>query len=294
MISKHTTLILGAGASHPYGFPTGRDLYTRVCQSRLFPSPQQKIHEQIIEGKFRNFREQLAMSGQQSVDSFLEHRKELLETGKQAIACELIKLEDENRLFSADSNVDWYRHLFSAMNAPLKQIVENKLAIVTFNYDRSLEHFLVVSIENTHRIARNEAWEIVKKIPIIHVYGSLGRYSPDGKEGRPYDISQSLTAINQCVEELKIVHEQYEQEFIKAHEQLSRTEQVVILGFAFHELNVLRLGFDRIKEGTTIYATAFGMTKKECDKAKSFVGRRLEWGNRFHDSLTFLRESIDL
>ena len=42
---------------------------------------------------------------------------------------------------------NWYRTLFGAMNAPtLSEVLSQPVTFVTFNYDRSLEHFLAEAL----------------------------------------------------------------------------------------------------------------------------------------------------
>src|SRR5205823_5571052 len=50
----------------------------------------------------------------------------------------------------------------------------SQLRIVTFNYDRSLEHFLFNAIGHTHNLDEGSTAEIIGKLPIVHVYGQLG------------------------------------------------------------------------------------------------------------------------
>jgi hypothetical protein len=79
-------------------------------------------------------------------------------------------------------------------------ITNNQVSFVTFNYDRTLEHFLCVRIANTYGIALPLAWESVKKIPIVHVYGSLGEFSPGLLHRRsgtftPTEVLQAASTI---------------------------------------------------------------------------------------------------
>src|SRR6266536_2084560 len=113
MITIPTVLILGAGASCPYGFPTAKKLKRLICDA--FSSPETRASV-VLSGlcgyrphKFFEFREAFRKSGVSSVDAFLEHRTDFLEVGKLAIAYCLIPFEDEARLYvpSAPEN-DWY------------------------------------------------------------------------------------------------------------------------------------------------------------------------------------------
>jgi hypothetical protein len=183
VITTPTVLILGAGASCPYGFPTARELKTLICEA--FSHPTAKAGQFLgantshSPDEFFEFRDAFLKTGQSSVDAFLEHRREFLEVGKLAMAYCLIPYEDERRLYQPDENRgrDWYGYLSEKLNATFEEFGNNKLSIITFNYDRSLEHFLLNSLHNSHGKKFDECAETLAKIPIIHVYGQLSTCS---------------------------------------------------------------------------------------------------------------------
>ena len=142
MIAQQTVLILGAGASHPYCFPTAAMLKTQICQEfrneNAEPSGVLGDSSGHSPGEFVKLENALARSGQQSVDAFLEHRTEFIEVGKLAIAYCLIPFETAHNLFQDDSNCggrggDWYQYLFGRLNAPFEEFSQNKLSVITFN-----------------------------------------------------------------------------------------------------------------------------------------------------------------
>src|SRR5277367_5961595 len=111
MIQRQTTLILGAGASEPFGFPTGYELLRLVIESaHIHPYPG-TAHSFL---DFKNpqideFREALQRSGKTSVDAFLEHRPEFIPIGKTVMAMVLIRREQESQLFKRDRK-SWYEY----------------------------------------------------------------------------------------------------------------------------------------------------------------------------------------
>ena len=144
MITKPTVLILGAGASHVFGFPTGQGLVDEI-NSKLTrnKSGNQKGWVQFLVNEFGineeeifSFQEQLQYS-RISVDAFLEHRPEFIKVGKLSIALNLISREVSQRLFNPNRN--WMDYLRQKLNAPFDEFGENKLSIITYNYDRSFE-----------------------------------------------------------------------------------------------------------------------------------------------------------
>lgn len=142
MISKPTVFILGAGASKPYGYPLGWELRERILalpdDCELFPKLDHAPNE------FIQFKKALAESPAESIDAFLEHRDEFTRIGKHAIAAELLKCEQRERLYDPGNEDDWYRYLFNRMTAGVRfdHFLQNEVSFVTFNYDRSLEEYL--------------------------------------------------------------------------------------------------------------------------------------------------------
>jgi hypothetical protein len=83
MIKKPTTLILGAGASAPFGFPTGYELL--LNKVLLLDNTSNPVFESFPQVHVEAFKNALSKSGKKSVDSFLEHRPEFVPIGKSAI-----------------------------------------------------------------------------------------------------------------------------------------------------------------------------------------------------------------
>ena len=112
MITNRTVLILGAGASHPYGFPTGKELRNEIilgcAGGRTPPLANSLLECGFIESQIIQFGNVLRLSGQVSVDRFLERRKEYLEIGKAALAISLVTKEDLQRLFQIGASSHWY------------------------------------------------------------------------------------------------------------------------------------------------------------------------------------------
>lgn len=148
MITKETVFILGAGASKPYGYPSGLDLVQIICDNldKNAINDLQKNNFKTLcslgftEQQLSQFRQDLRYSDTLSVDSFLEHRKkEYLELGKLAIAQALIPCEVTDNLFNT-SHKSWLKYLFNTLsNVPFDDFFENKISFLTFNYDRTAE-----------------------------------------------------------------------------------------------------------------------------------------------------------
>jgi hypothetical protein len=135
-LTKSTVLILGAGASMPYGFPSGDELKERIISSlesfpkRAGPATQLEnlMHESGIDADHvEEFRDELAGALHITIDRFLQNRPNFEGIGKLAIAATLIPFEHDSiiPLFSpwkarpetqARSAEGWYRYFAGQLN----------------------------------------------------------------------------------------------------------------------------------------------------------------------------------
>jgi hypothetical protein len=298
MITKPTTLILGAGASVPFGFPTGYELLNRVLQLGNGVSP---VFNSFSLPHVESFKLALSRSGKQSVDAFLEYQTDFIKIGKAAIAYILIQCEQEPALFRHDGK-SWYEYLYNQMTTRFDDFDKNKLSILTFNYDRSLEFYLLTALQHSYNKPIEECVEKLKRIPIIHLHGDLGGLP--GLENSPmsryYDIKTTAETLFVARERIKIIHEGFDNatQFRQAQHILADSEQICFLGFGFHPLNMERLGFTanhsfgkKIIRGTT-----FSLEDAECNQINfshqiSLRGKVNEHSNIYCDILQFLKRS---
>lgn len=175
MIKTKTLFILGAGASKPYGYPTGNDLrykiLTMMDEDDIIDAYTkwylQKNKNMLVSNSSEVFKEKFEGSADYSIDAFLEHRPEFMEIGKIYIAKILISFEEDKRLRNIKDN--WYMYLFNRMKISFEELGKNKISFITFNYDRSLEYFLFKAIQDKFTKTSNECAEMMKKFPIVHL-----------------------------------------------------------------------------------------------------------------------------
>jgi hypothetical protein len=309
MITTPTVLVLGAGASYPYGFPTAKGLKELICEA--FSSernpPSVFVSEECDHSpqEFFQFREAFLKSGQPSVDAFLERRPNFLEVGKLAIAFCLMPFEREEKLYYPDPRRggDWYEYLSVNLNSSFEQFGDNKLSIITFNYDRSLEHYLLNSLMNLHEKTRDECAKELEKIPIVHVYGQLGA-QPYPKQGshqyRPDQVEQFIY-VKTAAFGIRLYHEEAEDAATRAHELLRRAKRICFLGFSYNPFNVARLDIGgSLDLSATIIGTTRGVVGRELEAAKNRLAGAL--GGDIHlvrsvnseDNLDILRDHMFL
>jgi hypothetical protein len=186
-------------------------------------------------------------------DLFLENRKEFEEIGKLAIAAALIPYEDYGAL-GISPEPRWYEILFGLMTEGGK-FEDNQLSVITFNYERSLEAFLFQALQNLYGLDLAKANDLLGKIPIVHLYGSLGAGLISQNDERGYSTELKGNWVTEAAKRIKIVHEADPNtpEFEQAHHLLQGATEIIFLGFGFHPRNVERL---KLPEARKFYAYA--------------------------------------
>lgn len=301
MITRKLVVVLGAGASKPFGFPTGYELVKEI-NTMLKPSRTGTILSDLVKEQngpthVENFRIALEKSGKPSVDAFLEHRPEFLDVGKLAIAWALLPRENEERLFSNGPN--WYEYLFNKLNARFEEFNQNSLSILTFNYDRSLEHYLFTALKNAYGKQPAECAKMLHSIRIIHLYGQLGELSYLNPPGVDFGAGVTADTLRKCADGIQIIHEDDaidKPQFQQAHELLRNAERICFLGFGYDKTNLKRLMAHDTKSDQSILGSAIGFSQTECNLIKrdfinlGFNHWTIELDNTCEDSLEFLRK----
>ncbi len=279
MLELSTVFVLGAGASVPYHFPTGFRLTEQVVAGLEqghdgFNALQHMggIHPEAILA----FREALLQSGKNSVDAFLEHRTDLMEIGKLATAHRLISCERTSRLFTFDDS--WLRELYNRLNSSFETFGNNRISFVTFNYDRSVEHFLFTALANTYGRSHHEVKAVLNNIPIVHLHGRLGALPWQDGPSRPYEPSFDQQTLRTAADSIKIIHEDIsdgrDADFAKAKDLLITADQVIFMGFGYNAMNVERLGIRELPENTAI-GSCVGLGASGETAAKELTGGRV-------------------
>jgi hypothetical protein len=125
-----------------------------------------------------------------SIDQFLSDRPEYSLIGRICIVFCISRYEDESSgKFTptiAESGLDfvfpdfgWYEYLWHKMTEGVDSIEgfkRNKITIITFNYDRSLEFYLFRSLKAKFGKHEAEAADVFPEVEIKHVYGKLAPF----------------------------------------------------------------------------------------------------------------------
>lgn len=242
MIDTPTVLVVGAGASKPYGFPLGTELRDRVLEAATAPlSAFQVLRTGTKPDELLRFAEVLARSGFSSVDAFLEEQPAWISAGKAVMALCLLQAEFKARphILPPHQPADhWYQSLWACLKAPSwAAFRQQPFHIVTFNYDRSLEHYLAQVLSTSYSVSLPE---VVAALPISHVHGMLGSYE-DSRFGARID-EEMLKAASSGI---SVVHEREaaHSAFSQARRRLKASRRVLFLGFGYLPANMRKLGF---------------------------------------------------
>ncbi len=297
MIRARTVFVLGAGASAPFGFPSGRALLLQIAESLDDPVDSDLKKQLLSLGFLRSligeFQQQLLASMQPSVDAFLEARPEFMEVGKSAIAASLIPCERPNVVLRRRKDApSWYEYLFNQMRVAKLSQEPPPIAFVTFNYDRSLEFFLFTAIRSSLGLPNDDVVPLMATIPVIHVYGDLGPLDLLSPSGRSYSPELSPPAIRSCAASIRLLPElQVDSPALEAARVLiAHVDKLIFIGFGYHPTNVDRLRVNDIFRGTSMIGSAYGMAPDEQRRISAMLRNRIELGRERADALDLLRE----
>jgi hypothetical protein len=292
MLDIRTVIVLGAGASAPYEFPTGFELSVLMLNSlRPGEATYNNLRDMagMIQGDIVRFRDAFHHSGKNSVDAFLEHRTDLIPIGKFATAHILIGRENPAKLFQYGNS--WLREIYNRMNSTFDTFARNKLSFVTFNYDRCVEHFFFSALSNTYNRPAEEVRAVLESIPVVHLHGRLGSLPWQDGPSRPFEPSINTEILRIAAESIKIIHEDIadgrDKEFALARKLLVEADQILLMGFGYNQMNVERLGIAELPNGK-MFGSCVGLGGRGEIAAKEVTGDKVELINA--DCTHFIRE----
>ena len=307
---KSLVLVVGAGASKEVKLPVGDELKQAVAKSlkfhfehghltdgdsriiQVFSKLAQESWNQIV--VFNSYIQaasliQNAMPQAQSIDNFIDsHRSNsrIAECGKLAIVSCILKAERASSLRVDSSNIyntikfanvanTWFNALFQliAQSCQCEEVPDRleKITVISFNYDRCLEHFLHRSLQNYYSMSSEQAAATLARLEIYHPYGTVGSlpWTMSGMSieygGEP--SSQQLRSLASGVRTFTEGTDEKASKIVEIRSALQSAERVVFLGFAFHPLNLKLLYGDEnerpFQREVPVYATAFGLSESD-------------------------------
>jgi hypothetical protein len=290
VFAEPTVLVLGAGASQPYGFPLGADLKELVLtEMRGLTATELKTtggNRDVVD----ELGEALQHSLHETIDRLLEIKTNCRELGAYLIARVIARHEKETALFQKR---DWHGELFVALDFDSGDSRSaSHLSIVTLNYDRSIEHFLKESIyHNCNREHFAAAHRKREAITILHPHGSLGKY-PDVQYG--IDVSNN-SALRAAAQSIRIPGDQLDdsEEFKAAQMIIAGAANVVFLGFGYDQRTLNRLMGKSRNKRQSFYGTGFNLPADTRASVEGiFHGTALELGRDTDTAVTFFQKLV--
>lgn len=313
MYKPKTLFVVGAGASREVGFPIGQKLSEEIADLLYFEFDRDRL--QNGDPKFfshlsrffqdnRILNEHLHAARQMSKGLFLansidnyidihQHDPRISLCGKTAIIYKILNAERNSSLFidetEPNATLD-YKELEKTWLVPFSKILFeqvtldklddlfNNIAIICFNYDRCIQHFLTHAINSLYSVPYDRAQGLVEKLKIYHPYGSAGKSPKAGSDnGIKFghsvdrldivDLSSSIKTYTEQVEEDQIL-EDLRQEVIEA-------ETIVFLGFGFNPQNLSILTPESVVKPKKVLATAIGFSDSDCEDIKIHIAKAL-------------------
>ncbi len=299
---QNALFVLGAGASCPYGFPSGEELrkliidrYVEDCKEYLTAQQASGALIPSEEKRAREFVETFRKSTTMSIDLFLARNPEYSVQGKRAIILRILAAERESHFREdvKDSKQDWYRWLWKRLTDELERkedysrFHENDISFITFNYDRSLEYFLYDSFVNSFKsIPGPKIIEQLNHIRICHIFGQVAPLEWQGPGWIEYganldqvrsSICENVVVPSVC-ENVKIVYEKGENPKLKdAQELIGKANRIFFLGFGYAKENLAAIGVPGVlKNVDQIFGTALGLTPIERARVSSSLQAEVE------------------
>ena len=271
--------VIGAGASKEVKLPIGSELKKLVAKTldiqvnefQILTSGDRTIYEafciassepsrkmyQFLDAS-RRIRD--AMPQASSIDQFIDdHRgdKCIELCGKLAIGRTILNAEAQSSLFVdqtkgvcqlkhhqlEDTWFNSFRQLFTSHLADLRRLLSS-VALIVFNYDRCIEHYLYYALQNYYSIRAEEAASLLQHLEIYHPYGSVGALpwqntAPEfkiefGATPRARDLIDLTSKIKTFTEGT----DESSSNILAIRSTIAAAKKIVFLGFSFNPMNL--------------------------------------------------------
>lgn len=330
--------VVGAGTGKEVNMPLGVDLKSgiancldvRVSPMRYIEGGDEKVREALQQlcqkrpaaGSLQQYFDAArlirdAMPQAISIDNFIDsHRNNALvaECGKLAIAAEILRAERNSKLFVKQDNIynkidfrsvekTWFNYFFQRLHLNCSQEDFPKrlkrVTVISFNYDRTLEHFLHQAIMNYYGCDVGFASEAMLNLSILHPYGTVGPlpwqatfngigFGAELMAGGLIQVSSSLKTFTER-------HDKSDKLLTRIRASVAEAKTIVFLGFAYHEINLeLLYGAQNgevlaANDEKRVFGTASGLSESD----KRFIASELAaYGGYALDNVVLRRELL--
>lgn len=232
-----------------------------------------------------------------SIDNFIDTHNddEKIELcGKLAIVRSILDAEKSSKLYIDPSNFynrlnvraleeTWYANFMKLLTETCtKQNLSKRLksiALIVFNYDRCIEHFLHNSLQNYYGLRSDEADKLVNEMEIYHPYGVVGNLPWQGNQSVEFGAEIDSLALLNIANQIKTFTEGTDpqsSDILAIRNHVNKADTIVFLGFAYHELNMELLLPDSSTPDLSKLRSCFGTAKQISDHNCEIIKNRLK------------------
>jgi hypothetical protein len=310
MISNKTVFIVGAGASCEVGMPSGWELKQLIAEKLLykFENGQRTTQgdgtildmlgllERDINPYVAAAREiSKAMPLALSIDNYLHTHSEdkhAVVVGKAVIAATIMEKEAETKLAHPSHEILNFSELEESWHTILAQMlfegvdkteigdIFDRVSVVTFNYDRCIEHYMVNAVQRYFKVSREEAEKACRKFEVFHVYGQIGKLPwqvGPGEKSTPFGTLPEPRNLLRISQDIRTFTEGEKDGagMAEMRSLISSAESVIYLGFSFGLINMDILTVAADGPDKTVLATAYKISDPNLHAIREVVGRSL-------------------
>jgi len=275
MIENNTVLILGAGASVDFGYPTGKTLRKEIIKYLGNVQVIDKLASEAQLGPetektfIKEFRDELESKHPSSIDQYLAGRVQgERDLAKKVIARILFECEEKCDIFDIEFN--WLDLLYKTMmqGVTAKSFSLNKLTVITFNYDRVLQHYLFERLAaSVTPQEENLIKSHLQSIPIYHIHGRIGKLPWEDSKGTEYGKYAKDMVLKSAADNFILIGEK-PRPLDGISEALSEAKSVYFLGFGYHDENLNKLDMTAIKTCNKVVGSCFEESEDSQDYIK--------------------------
>lgn len=148
--------------------------------------------------------------------------------------------------------------------------VFKRVTVINFNYDRCLEHFLLIHLRRLFHIDAITAADMISNLTIIHPYGTVGDLDwQTDDQTRVVDFGRDLLRANICKLSRGIMTFTEQLTDKDLQERIRRAlvfaQQTIFLGFGFHKQNIDLLSTPALivaAANPLVLGTSFGVSEQ--------------------------------
>lgn len=230
--------------------------------------------------------------GGDSIDNVIDQMDDDIDAptvGKLAIAYSILRAEAGSTLANSHQGQapsletledTWLFHMLRMLRTDVRRSAVDRIfedvTVITFNYDRTIEHFLPLALSSAYNMPIEDAQEITKTLSVYHPYGLVGRLPwmvGNGPEGVSYGVLP-LDRLGAIASEIRTFGERIDDEDRQLKQLRSAMDEaihVVFLGFGFHRQNMRLLTSGTNANSKRIFATIHKMPVPAVDEARIMI-----------------------